>query len=484
MRRQLEACVLATLLLGAGRASAQSAPDTWNDPAKAADPPVLAPPAPASPAPPTSVTGTDLASSAPLLPDAPAAGAAIPADPHLDLRLRRLETRVANDERHIRQLEEKLGFFRHLKLEAFVQAQFLAQSFNTAASPNLVNGALPPGVDANDTIARADGTTTNATFFRVRRARLRTFYETEAMRMFLQIDGLPAGGVGPGIGTILRQAEATGKIHWSKDVVTEITAGLFFLPFRRELLEASLNRPFIERTWFVQNAFPIERDYGVHAKTMAFDGRLVVDVSVVNGSRLGERYFTTLPDLSGAKDGIAYVTYKVGPATLGASGYVGRGQIVDTQALRFKGFSRWAVNYQAAFERRLVPQLGETRLSAELTFAQNMDVGVNYAFAVPTIPANFREDVANLDQRAFYIRFEQDLTRWGMVGYRFDTYTPNAAIDNNGRDTHAFLLVGKISPNLRWMNEFGTAIDNVHAFGAAPPSKHIAYFSTVLQAGF
>ena len=473
-------------LFGSSAAGAQQA-DTWNSPAKAADPPVLA--APSAPATlaapttlPTSTSGTDIARSTALLPPSDAGDAQIFAAQ--ELRLRRLEERVANDERQLRRLDDRLGVLKHLTLQAFVQPQLLVQSFNAAASPNAVNGRLPPGIDSNDTIANADGTTTNGTFFRVRRARLRTLYETDAMRLFLQIDGLPAGGVGPGIGTILRQAEATGKVHWSKDVRTEITAGLFFTPFRKELLEASLFRPFIERTWFIQNAFPLERDYGVHAKTFAVGDRLVVDVSLVNGSRLGEKTFTALPDLSRSKDGIGYVTYKMGPVTLGVSGYLGKGQIVDVQQLRFKQFSRWAVNYQASIDQRFIPRLGETRLSSELTIAQNMDAGVIYAFAVPTIPANFRENVANLDQRAFYIRAEQDLGRWAMVGYRFDTYTPNTAIKNNGRDTHAFLLVAKISPNLRWMNEFGAAFDNVHAINTPPPSKHITYLSSVLQAMF
>jgi hypothetical protein len=313
---------------------------------------------------------------------------------------------------------------------------------------------------------------------------MRTIYETDVMRMFLQIDGLPLGGVGPGIGTILRNAEATGIARWTRDVRTEFTMGLFFTPFRRELLEASLFRPFIERTWFIQNCMPTERDYGAHAKTIALDDRLVVDIAAVNGQRLGERTFVALPDLNRTKDLIAYVTYQVGFVTLGASGYFGRGQVVDPQALRFKEFPRWAVNYQAAVEPRLVRRLGQTRLSAELTFAQNMDTGVIYPFAVPRIPANIADNVANLEERALYVRFEQDIGRHFVAAYRYDMYTPDTALDNNARDTHAFLAVWKVSKNLRWMNELDWAIDNVHPFGTAPPSKHIVMYSSVLQAMF
>jgi hypothetical protein len=407
-----------------------------------------------------------------------------PVDSVQDARIRALEERVARDERKIRKLEAESSRFKNLRFEGFVQPQLLVQRFNAAASPNRIGGALPEGIEANDTIARADGTTTNGTLFRIRRARLRVFYETDVMRFFLQLDGLPQGGFGPGIGTVLRQAEATAKIKWTKDLRTEVTAGLFFTPFRKELLEPSLYRPFIERTWFVQNAFPVERDIGVHAKTIALSDRLVVDLAVVNGSRLGERTFVALPDLSRSKDGIAYVTYRLGPVTAGTSAYVGRGQIVDAERLRYKQFDRWALNAQVSVEQTFLGRLGPSRVSSELTFAENMDVGVIYPFAVPAIPANVKDDVVSQRERAFYLRIEQDLGRYVTAGYRFDTYTPNVSLDNDGRDTHAFLLVGRISSNLRWMNEFGAAFDNVHPVGAPAPAKHIAYLSTVLQAMF
>lgn len=456
-------------------------PSRAANPAKAADPPLLPDPAKG----PTSTSGTDIAPSPPAPSTAPGASDA-EANARQDARIHALEQRLAHSEQEIKRLESQTSLFKHLKLQAFIQPQFLVQSYNSAASPNRQpNGLLPPGIDANDTIARPDGTTTNGTFFRVRRARMRTIYETDVMRMFLQIDGLPAGGVGPGIGTILRNAEATGIARWTRGFRTEFTAGLFFTPFRKELLEASLNRPFIERTWFIQNAFPTERDYGVHAKTIAMpDDRLVIDLAVVNGQRLGERTFVALPDLNRSKDFIAYATYKLEFLTLGASGYVGRGQVVDPQALRFKQFSKWAVNLQASAEHTFLRKVGESRLSAELTFAQNMDTGVNYAYAVPRIPTVITDDVEDRRQRALYVRFEQDITRHFQVGYRYDMYTPNVSIKNNARDTHAFLAVWKVSPNLRFMNELGWAIDNVHPFGTAPPSKHIVYFSSVLQAMF
>ena len=452
--------------------------DTWKSPAKAADPPLL--PAPAQPGPPTSTSGSDVATT-----DSSVTPAIVVSDKEQEARIRKLEERIASDEQRIQKLEERGRIWKHLRFESFIQPQLLVQTYNSAASPNVqANGELPTGIGANDTIAKLDGTTTNGTFFRVRRARMRTFYETDVMRLFLQIDALPAGGFGPGLGTILRNAEATGIARWTRDVRTEFTAGLFFTPFRRELLEPSLVRPFIERTWFIQNVFPVERDYGVHAKTIALDDRLVIDLAVVNGQRLGERTFVALPDLNRSKDGIAYATYRAGFVTLGASGYLGRGQVVDAASLRFKQFGKWAVNFEASAKETIVKSVGESRLIAELSFGRNMDSGVNYAFAVPRIPTNIHDDVEDIDQRGLYVRFEQDIKRHFTLGYRYDMYTPDAGIKNNARDTHAFLAVWKISPNLRFMSELGWAIDNVHRFGTPAPSKHIVYFSNVLQAMF
>jgi hypothetical protein len=475
----------------AGRASAQQPADPgWKEePKRAADPPLI--PAPTTQqaeatSPPLSTSGTDLtpvapsgATPAPLIVDDKDEAA------RRDARIQALEERVAADERRLRRLDERTKIWKHLRFEGFIQPQLLVQSYNTAASPNVQpNGQLPDGIGANDVIAKSDGSTTNGTFFRLRRTRLRTFYETDIAKFFLQIDVLPAGGVGPGIGTIVRNAEATGIARWSKDVRTEVTAGLFFTPFRHELTEASITRPWIERTWFIQNAFPTERNIGVHAKTFALSDKLVFDVGVVNGQTLGERYFVQTPDLNKTKDLVSFVTYRLGSLTLGVNGYLGRGQVIDAPNLRFKQFQKWAVNYQAIYRRNIFKRLGESRLIGELAIAQNMDTGVNYAFAVPKIPTSISDDVGNLDERALYVRVEQDLSPWLMAGYRFDTYSPDTAIKNNARDTHAFLAVVKFSPNLRWMNELTWAIDNVHAPDVPPPSKHIVSYSTVLQAMF
>jgi hypothetical protein len=484
-----------------GLAHAQPAPATpaplpaptaesWpENPAKAADPSPLPAPtheAPPAQGPPTSTSGTDVV---PLLPTPPPAAP----DPEAarrvaaaEARVFELEARIAQDEARLRALEKSASPFRHLKLMGYVQLQYLVESANAAASPNRqADGTLPQGISPNDVIARADGTTTNANRFRLRRTRFGATYETRPMRIFLQVDPLPSGGPASTQTTIARNAEVTGIARWTSDVRTELTGGLFNVPFRMELEELSLFRPFIERSWASLNLFPTERDLGVHARTYALDDALVVDVGILNGQRLGEPKFTVQPDLNGSKDFFATITSRrVGFLDMSVSGYLGRGQVVDATALRVKNYGRYAVNLGARFGYRFVPRLGETRVIGEFLYGSNMDTGVVYAFARPAVPARFTDDVKSLGERAVYLRAEQDLTRWGIAGVRYDTYTPDASETNNARDTYTFMLGARFSKYLRLVNELSYAIDNVHPAGGTAPSQHLVTYSAWLQGSF
>jgi hypothetical protein len=482
-RALASAAVIALSLLDGARALAQTAPpppaQSWpQSPATAADPPILPPPGPRAP---LSTAGTDIAP--PSTPSAPAAvgggdGANAAA------KVRELEARVALDEARLKTLEADLGPLRHFKVQGYVQLQYMLQSVNAAASPNLQGGKLPEGIGSNSVIAKPDGTTTNTNLFRLRRTRLGAFYETELLRVFMQADLLPSGGPSATEGTIARNAEAVGKIHWSKDVLTEVKGGLFEVPFRNELLESSLYRPFIERTWASQNMFPTERDIGVGVKTFALEKRLVTNFGVLNGQRLGQPKFVLLPDLNRAKDVFGMASYKVGPVTLSLWGYLGSSEIVDATQLRVKNFTRKGVNIGVTLEHKFFPKLGETRAYGELLFAQNMDTGVRYPFAVPTIPTNLSDDVKDLNQRGLYLRAEQDITEWALAGFRYDTYTTASAIENNARDTYTLMAGANFTKYLRLINELSYAVDNIHPEAAVAPSKEIYGYTVWMQGRF
>ena len=468
------------------RAQAGNAPPAqgWTQsPAQAADPPLLPPPTPGTP---LSTSGTDVVPPGPSVPVVAGDKDASRSADLAQTRVRALETRVAFDEARLRTLENDVDPLRHLHFLGFVQLQYLADSVNANASPNRqANGLLPQGISPNDVIARPDGSTTNSNAFRLRRTRFGATYETDVVRVFLQVDVLPSGGPALTQGTIARNAEATGIAHWNKDIRTEFTGGLFQVPFRMELEELSLFRPFIERTWAALNLFPTERDIGVHAKTFGWNDRLALDLGVINGQRLGEPRFVLQPDLNASKDYFATLSgKKLGPMEASLSGYVGRGQIVDTQLLRVKNFNRYALNVGTRFAKTLVPKLGETRLIGEILFGKNMDTGVVYAFALPPIPPTFADDVKGFGERGLYLRAEQELTRWGVAGFRYDTYTPDTSVSNNARDTYTFMLGARFNKNLRLVNELAYAIDNTHPKAGEAPSQHLLQYTAWLQGSF
>jgi hypothetical protein len=407
---------------------------------------------------------------------------------NLEERIRLLEARVAADETTLFSSAE-LAWLRRFRLSGYLQPQLLLQSYNTAASPNLTSsGTLPPGVGPNDPTARSNGTTTNGDFFRLRRARLRTeFMPTDGTRFVFEIDPTPpAGDVGAPTTTILRTVEAQGIARFSSHLTTEIAAGVFALPFGFEVQQSDADRPFIERSWGERNMTPGEFDTGARAYTTWTDGAqsVTVQLAVVNGQTAGEPKFRLDPDLGQGKDFVARASFALLDwLDFGASAYGGYGQVVNAAALRYKQFGRWAVNGELGVHGK-TSDLGTTRAYAEVTFAQNMDRGVYYSFALPPIPANISGPVASLNERSVWIRVEQDMTRWATLGVRWDEYTPDTSQSNDARDTFGVVGVFHFNAWLQAMLEYDHAIDHVHARGAQTTDAQIETGSLVLQARF
>jgi len=457
----------------------------------------LPPPPPPPPWEGTSTAGSLLLAPRPV--EAPPAPPAPPAEPDKAAVARdaALEARVAALQASIEELrqasagtDEKLAWLKKFRVSGFIQGQGLWQWFNDAASPNLVSGSLPPGISANSVVAKPDpttglGITTNGDYFRIRRARLKTeFMPTEYARLVFEIDPTPPGWNG-GVGTIARQVEAQGIAHWTREATTEFAVGIFKVPFGFEILQSDADRPFLERSWGERNMFPGEYDTGARAYTTALHNRLNVQVAVVNGIMEGEKTFALIPDLNQGKDVVGRANYDFGPFDVGVSGYYGQGQIVDPVGLRFKEFPRWAANVELALHHTFCDCIGETRLFAEGVLAQNMDRGLNYAYALPAFPADVVNDnVTNLNERSVWGRLEQDLTHWLTLALRYDLYTPDASQSNDGRATYGAVAVVHFTTGLQYMLEFDHAVDNTHAPGSAAPGKEIEQLSNALQVRF
>jgi hypothetical protein len=116
-----------------------------------------------------------------------------------------------------------------------------------------------------------------------------------------------------------------------------------------------------------------------------------------------------------------------------------------------------------------------------------MDGGLNYgANARPSLnPAcGVNCDVIGIDERAWQLRLEQDLSEWFTLAARYDWYTPNSAQADDGRSTWSFVGVIHFTKGLQLNEEYDHATDNVHTPGKLPPGKHIDMFSSVLQVRF
>jgi hypothetical protein len=346
----------------------------------------------------------------------------------------------------------------------FIQPQLVFFHYNDIASPNAdAAGQLPPGVGANDIIARADGTTSNTSAFRIRRSRLKLdFRPNDRLLARIEIEPLTSGGPSARSKTIARNIEVAGTVEWKPGITTTFGAGIIPVPFGYETQQSNGNRPFVDRSFGAQSMMGGSLDTGIYATTRAVDKRLTVTLAVVNGVVLGETNFADVPDLNRSKDLALRANYNFGPVDVGLSGYLGNGQNIDPTLLRAKFFRRYAGNLELGLHHTFAKKLGETRLFAEGVFGENMDRGIFYRFALPEIPPLVASDVVAKNQVSAWVRVEQDLGKYITVGGRIDRYVPDTGVPDSGRTTAGGLVAGHILNGLDVIAEYAFIRDFVH----------------------
>lgn len=351
-----------------------------------------------------------------------------------------------------------------LRLLLLLQPQLAWEFYNTAASPNLAaNGALPANVGANATLGRSDGSTTNHGSFRLRRARLG--FELTVLSAFgalVELDPNLADRENPASGTMVRQLEMT--IHdRSESGLWEAGAGVFYVPFSRDLAEPHGSRIFVERAFGTKSMFPEDADMGVRLRRKFFASGLDVQLAVLNGVTVGEPTFGRAPDLNKTKDVSGRISIDRARFSAGIGGYVGQGQAVDPASLRVQQRPRGALCIDALFRMRLAPFLRETRLSGEVVVARNMDRGL-YAPFVATLPTDPNASLPNFDPRSVWVRLEQDIGRV-TLGVRYDNYTPDGSELADSRNTIAAAAAHNLTRHARVLLEFDHIMDQVHPSG-------------------
>lgn len=299
--------------------------------------------------------------------------------------------------------------------------------------------------DSQDQL-NSNGQPLNQDRFSIRRARVGLTGEWEYAALALQLDANTTNG--PQVD--LRKAEASLQYRpdRARPPMLMATLGLFDTPFGYELDESPHTRFFMERTTASRAWFPGEPDLGVRlAGALGF---FRWTIAAQNGEPLGEASPYVEEDPNAAKDVIARFGFDSQPLTRwqlagGVSALSGQGFNAGSQAsgssLQWRdlnsstgvslneltgvpsqgatpsqNFSRWAVG--ADLRTNFKWALGVTKVYAEFVLAQNLDRGLYVANPI----------VTGQDQRefGFYVAALQDVTKWAVVGLRYDYYDPNS----------------------------------------------------------
>jgi hypothetical protein len=289
-----------------------------------------------------------------------------------------------------------------------------------------------------------DGALLNSDRFVIRRARVGVTGEWEYAALALQLDGNTTNG--PQVD--LRKAEASLQYRPDRErpPIVMATLGLFDTPFGYEIVQAPHLRWFMERSTASQALWPGEPDLGLRVAGAV--GFFRWTIAGLNGNPLGTTYaaqdplskkdvlfrvgFDTLVHddlhLAGDVSAVRGTGFHPGsPATspvlqftdVNGSGNV---QPTDYSITEAKAstpslpFDRWAVGADVRAEYR--SPLGVTTVYGEFVLAANMDRGLFVADPI----ANGGTDVREL---GFYVAVTQEISRYGVVGFRYDYYNPN-----------------------------------------------------------
>ena len=316
-----------------------------------------------------------------------------------------------------------------IRVSGFIQADWVIQN---QESQNQLDGSGAP---------------LNQDRFTLRRGHVRVDAEQGMVLGDIEIDANTT--TGPQV----RPIDAELSLRWPEKPDARLpsfmaTIGLMPIPFGYEVPELDYVRPFLERATMLQALFPGEFDLGMRfrVKYKFLDWA----VAVMNGNPIGDKVFPDLDPVQ-AKDmvGRLGVDVEVAPGIrfqAGVSGDTGTGFHAGTPATKnvvvwqdqngdgvvepneitavggspatpSQTFHRFALGGDARLIVRVAP-LGNLTFRGEAIDALNLDRGLEVAD-----PIGAGHD---LREMGYSGGATQDLTRWAMVGARYDLYNPNA----------------------------------------------------------
>jgi hypothetical protein len=335
--------------------------------------------------------------------------------------------------------------------------------------------------DSQDQLSQS-GAPLNQDRFLVRRGRLRLDMAFPFTELTVELDGNTTRG--PSFG--LRRAEASLVLRphpWNgrapareqrdgEPPLAMLTFGLSEMPFGFELSDSSRNRVFMERSQASLAFFPGEADLGI--KLWGGVGFFRYALAVVNGEPLNDASAFSWRDPNASKDLIARVGVDATPhealrVSGGVSALYGRGFHAGTPATKggvqwrdlnenavidpgeitplpasaatpSANFERWAIGLDV--QLRIRTPIGTASFAAEAGVAKNLDRGLFVADPV----------AAGTDARHLYYHasWVQEVTRWGLAGFRAEAYDPNADFLDN--------RVGKLVPTSEAIHTFSPIV--------------------------
>ncbi len=316
-----------------------------------------------------------------------------------------------------------------VRVSGFIQADWI---IHNQESQNEINGST--------------GQPLNLDRFTLRRGHVRVDAGQGLLSGALEIDANTTSG------PQVRPIEADVSFRWPEKPGSRwpsfvASIGLMRIPFGYEVQELDYVRPFLERANMLQALFPGEFDLGMR---LGLRYRFLDwSIAVMNGNPIGNKVFPALDPVQ-AKEivGRLGVDVEIAPGIrfqAGVSGDTGTGfhpgtpatknvlvwqdqngdglvepneitAIGGTPATPSQVFHRFALGGDARLIVRVAP-LGNLTFRAEAVNAQNLDRGLEVAD-----PVGAGHDLREVGYSG---GATQELTRWAMIGARYDLYNPN-----------------------------------------------------------
>lgn len=298
------------------------------------------------------------AASAPAEAAPPAEVAPAPAplatDPVLAAKVAALEAQLKTMQAADADRQAKVDKLSKLKLSGYVQARY---EWHQDAN----NGWSFPATGTGT------GSTGTKDYFYVKRARLITVYNDTNAELVAQIDA-------SGTSFAAKDLEAAFIDTWTP-LHLRISVGQFKYPFGYELQQSDVVREMPERSRFILNYFPGERDRGL--KVQGKYDILRFQIALINGNGTQDSAFGVL-DSNNFKDVVGRVGVDRGFIAGGVSGWYGNDDLDTSNAdktkwLKFKR-ARVGADVQGYVD---VPGVGNLALRGEALYSRDKNLAYN-----------------------------------------------------------------------------------------------------------